>query len=120
MHQLLMADASPSQRRNITVLVVGTLVLISIYHCWADEIIVHQIAFASMIFITGKKIRQLIRERVKSAESRRKLVNMANWGLGMLHFHSLFCLLLLSLWRHLWVLSGKTMRLIYRHTTNPQ
>ncbi|KAJ4296618.1 hypothetical protein N0V90_006665 [Kalmusia sp. IMI 367209] len=42
-----------------------------------------------MVFLCGRKIRQLIRERIKSADSRKRLVNLANWGLGKLWWHIL-------------------------------
>ncbi|KAF2657494.1 alkaline phytoceramidase [Lophiostoma macrostomum CBS 122681] len=82
MHQLLTFDATPSQRLNTTLLIVGTVIPVSIYHCWADEIYVHEIAFAAMVIITGRRIRQLIREKVASEASRKKLKGMANFGSG--------------------------------------
>lgn len=82
LQQLLTFEASPVQRRNVTFLILGTLVPVSIYHCWTDEIIVHEIAFGTMVFLCGRKIRQLIRGRVKNAEARRRLGRMASFGMG--------------------------------------
>jgi dihydroceramidase len=82
MHQLLTFDATPSQRFNTTLLILGTVIPVSIYHCWADEITVHQLTFGAMIFITGRRIRQLIREKVPNEESRKRLKSMANFGSG--------------------------------------
>jgi len=84
LHQLSIFNQPPARRRNATLLILGTVIPISVYHCWTDEIIVHEIAFAVMVFLCGKKTRLLIREKVKSAESRKKLINMANFGLGEL------------------------------------
>ncbi|KAF2276079.1 alkaline phytoceramidase [Westerdykella ornata] len=80
MHQLLTFNAPPAKRCNITLLILGTVIPISIYHVWADEIYAHQLAFVTMVFITGRKIRRLIRERVKNPESRKRLRALASMG----------------------------------------
>lgn len=103
LHQLETFNASPTRRRVVTLLILGTLIPVSVYHCWADEIVVHEIAFAVMVIICGRDIRKLIRERVSSEESRKKLVHMANMGLGRsnLHlFHSRYALLPSLLFPH--------------------
>ncbi|PVI07104.1 alkaline ceramidase-like protein [Periconia macrospinosa] len=82
LHQLLTLDKTPRQRVFITSAILGTIIPVSVYHCWTDEIILHEIVFAIMVFLVGRKIRQLIRERVKNAEAKAKLVSIANWGLG--------------------------------------
>jgi dihydroceramidase len=83
MHQLLTFDATPSRRRNITLLILGTIIPVSVYHVWADEIYVHELAFAIMVFITGRKIRRLIRERVKNPAARKRLRSLASFGTSM-------------------------------------
>src|SRR5262245_52620252 len=80
LHQLLTFNATPSQRLTYSLLILGTLIPVSIYHCWTDEIIVHEIAFGVMVILCGRKIRQLIRERIKNPESRRRLGGMASFG----------------------------------------
>jgi dihydroceramidase len=82
MHQLLTFDASPSRRRTITALILGTLIPVSFYHCWADEIYVHELVFGVMVIITGRRIRQLIRDNVKSEESKKRLGGLATMGMG--------------------------------------
>jgi hypothetical protein len=82
MHQLLTFDATPSRRRNITLLILGTIIPVSVYHVWADEIYVHELAFGIMVFITGRKIRKLIRERVTNPEARKRLKSLASLGTG--------------------------------------
>jgi dihydroceramidase len=88
MHQLLTFDATPSRRRNITLLILGTIIPVSVYHVWADEIYVHELAFGIMVFITGRKIHRLIRERVKNPEARKRLKSLASFGSGMTYYIS--------------------------------
>lgn len=82
LHQLLCFQATPGQRRNYTLAILGTVVPISIYHCWADEIYVHEITFAVMIFLVSRQTRALIKRQVKNAESRKKLGSMATFGIS--------------------------------------
>ena len=82
LHQLLTFNNSPSRRRLITAVVLGILIPVSVYHCWADELVVHQITFAVMILLCGREIRKLIRERIPNAAQKSKLLNLANGGLG--------------------------------------
>lgn len=83
LHQLLCFGASPTQRRKYTLYILGSLIPISIYHVWADEIIVHEIAFAVMIYLVSKNARALIKKQVANEASRKKLGNMATYGISM-------------------------------------
>jgi dihydroceramidase len=103
LQQLLTFSAPPSRRLGITLTLLGTLIPISIYHCWTNELILHQITFAAMVFLCGRSIRKLIRERVKNGEVKKKLVRMANFGMGT--WSSSFFLpdeKLDVYWRYLW------------------
>ncbi|KAJ4367522.1 hypothetical protein N0V83_007105 [Neocucurbitaria cava] len=82
LHQLLCFQASASQRLKYTLLIIGTVVPISVYHVWADEIFMHEITFATMIFLVSRETRKLIKKQVKSEESRRKLKRMATFGIS--------------------------------------
>ena len=82
LHQLLTFGASQRERLIITAAILGTLIPVSIYHCATDEIIMHEIAFGAMVIMVGRKIRQLIRERIKNPESQRRLRRMASFGTG--------------------------------------
>jgi len=80
LHQLFTFEASPSQRQFITTLILGTIVPVSIYHCWTNEKVVHEIVFGAMVILCGRKIRWLITEKIVNEESRtqlRKLVTLA-------------------------------------------
>jgi dihydroceramidase len=81
LHQLLCFQATASQRLKYTMYILGSLIPISIYHVWADEIILHEIAFAVMIFLVSRQIRVLIKKQVKNEESRKKLGRMATFGI---------------------------------------
>lgn len=88
LHQLETFNKSPATRRNITLIILGVLIPVSWYHCWANEKYLHQITFAGMVFLCGRKTRQLVRERIPSEDQRNRLLNLANGGLGeFTHLH---------------------------------
>jgi dihydroceramidase len=82
LHQLLCFQATPAQRRKSTLAILGTVVPISIYHVVADEIYVHEITFAVMIYLVSKKTRALIKKQVKDEASRKRLGKMATFGIS--------------------------------------
>ena len=45
LHQLLCFEATPAQRRNYTLAILGVLIPVSTYHVVANEIYVHEIVF---------------------------------------------------------------------------
>ncbi|USP74451.1 uncharacterized protein yc1106_01725 [Curvularia clavata] len=83
LHQLLCYDATPAQRRKYTLYILGSLIPVSIYHVWADEIYVHEIAFAIMIYLVSRNARKLIKKQVADEAARKKLGNLATFGLSM-------------------------------------
>ena len=85
LNQLQTFNQPLSTRRLRTLTIVGILIPVSVYHCWADELVVHQITFAAMILLCGREIRKLIRERIPNAAQKSKLLNLANGGLGNLN-----------------------------------
>src|SRR5690349_15155341 len=82
LYQVYTIDQPSTQRLKVASIILGTLIPISIYHCWADEIYVHELAFAAMVFLVTRKIQFLLREKVKNREVRRKIVNLSFLGLG--------------------------------------
>ncbi|KAH9865691.1 hypothetical protein J1614_009277 [Plenodomus biglobosus] len=82
LHQLLCFNASAHERRKYTLAILGTVVPISVYHVWADEIIAHEITFAIMIFLVSKQTRALIKKQVRSEDDRKKLGRMATFGIS--------------------------------------
>ncbi|KAF2745448.1 alkaline phytoceramidase [Sporormia fimetaria CBS 119925] len=80
LHQVSTFDATPSSALTTTLAILGTVIPVSIYHVVADEIYVHELVFGIMVFLTGRKIRRLIRERVKNPESRKRLKSLASMG----------------------------------------
>lgn len=52
------------QVRN-TAIILGVLVPFVIYHCLADEFILHVILFFCMSWIVAGRVRKLIREQIK-------------------------------------------------------
>jgi dihydroceramidase len=82
LHQLLCFEATPAQRRNYTLAILGVLIPVSTYHVMADEIYVHEIVFAVMVIMVVRKTRRLIRERVKNEEHRKLMGRLASFGIG--------------------------------------
>lgn len=89
LHQLLCFEASPAQRRNYTLAILGVLIPVSTYHVVADEIYVHEIVFAVMVIMVVRKTRRLIRERVKNEGHKKRMGQLASFGIGK--FGSAFC-----------------------------
>lgn len=82
LNQLQTFNQPLSTRRFKTLSIVGILVPVSVYHCWADELYVHQITFATMVLLCGREIRNLVREQITNAAQRSRLLSLANGGLG--------------------------------------
>ena len=82
LHQLLCFDATRAQRQKYTLYILGSLIPISIYHVWADEIIMHEIAFAAMIFLVSRHTRALIKKQITNEAARKKLGSMATFGIS--------------------------------------
>lgn len=61
------------QFRN-TAIILGILVPFVIYHCVADEFILHVILFFCMSWIVAGKVRHLIREQVNDQGGYRSVV----------------------------------------------
>jgi dihydroceramidase len=81
LHQLLCFEATPAQRRKYTAAILGSLIPVSVYHVWADEIYVHEIVFGLMVFMVSRRVRALIKKRVKSENSKKRLGKMATFGI---------------------------------------
>lgn len=81
LHQLLCFEATPAQRQKYTLAILGSVIPVSIYHVWADEIYVHEITFATMVFLVSRRARALIKKQVKSEASRKRLGSMATFGI---------------------------------------
>lgn len=84
LHQLLCFEATPAQRRNYTLAILGVLIPVSTYHVVADEIYVHEIVFAVMVIMVVRKTRKLIRERVTNEEHKKRMGQLATFGIGEL------------------------------------
>lgn len=84
LHQLLCFEATPAQRRNYTLAILSVLIPVSTYHVVANEIYVHEIVFAVMVIMVVRKTRKLIRERVKNEEHKKRMGQLATFGIGEL------------------------------------
>ncbi|KAF2706868.1 alkaline phytoceramidase [Pleomassaria siparia CBS 279.74] len=81
LHQLMIFDATPSQRLYRTAMILGAIIPVSVYHVWADEIVMHEILFGILVVLIGYKTRALIKEKVKSEESKKRLGGLATFGM---------------------------------------
>ncbi len=82
LHQLLCFQATAAERRKYTFSILGSVIPVSIYHVWADEIYVHEITFAVMIFLVAKELRVLRKKQVANPEHQKALGRMASFGLA--------------------------------------
>lgn len=82
LHQLFTFDATPSRRRLVTTLILGTIIPVAVYHCWTDEIVAHEVLFGAMVILCGRKIRWLIKEKINSEASRKRLMSLATLASG--------------------------------------
>ncbi|KAF2740032.1 alkaline ceramidase-like protein [Polyplosphaeria fusca] len=80
LQQVLTFNRPPGERIRTTLMILFVNIAVSVYHCWADEIIMHEILFAIMVFMTGRNVRRLIHERIKTKEARNRLFKLANIG----------------------------------------
>jgi dihydroceramidase len=81
LHQLLCFEATTAQRRKYTALILGSVIPVAVYHVVANEIVLHEISFALMIFLVSRRTRALIKGRVKSEESRKALGRLTTLGI---------------------------------------
>ncbi|ORY13772.1 alkaline ceramidase-like protein [Clohesyomyces aquaticus] len=81
-HQILTFKKPAAERLRTTILFLGILIPVSVYHCWADEILVHVLTFGILVIFVGREIRRLIRERVKNVDAKRKLRGLSTFGTG--------------------------------------
>jgi dihydroceramidase len=81
LHQLLCFEATQAQRLKYTGAILGSLIPVSVYHVWANEIYVHEIVFAIMVFLVTRRTRALIKRKIKSEESKKRLGSMATFGI---------------------------------------
>jgi dihydroceramidase len=69
---------SPTYRRNFGLLLISTLVPFFIYHCMADEVILHQIVWGLMVVSVALKARNLYQTRIMD-KAIKKRVNQVAW-----------------------------------------
>jgi dihydroceramidase len=81
LHQLLCFEATQAQRLKYTAAILGSLIPVSVYHVWANEIYVHEIVFAIMVYLVSRHTRALIKQKIKSEESKKRLGSMATFGI---------------------------------------
>ena len=79
-HRVLSYGKSETQRRNNRIAIMAMLVVISVYHCWAAETLVHNITFLGMVIFVARRTRLIIRERTADPKLRKQLIGMARGG----------------------------------------
>jgi hypothetical protein len=80
MHQVYSFNEPPEYQRKVFVAIVAVLVPFFIYHCIADEFLMHTLVFGAMITMVARKTRRVIQQRITSSEDRKKLRKLAAFG----------------------------------------
>jgi dihydroceramidase len=80
MHRVFTFEQPLATQRKVTALILGVLVPFFIYHCVADEFVLHVILFLGMVILITWKTRSIISARVPSEADRRKLANLVHFG----------------------------------------
>lgn len=80
LHQVYTYNQPTAYQRKITVRLLAVLVPFFIYHCMADEFVVHTLVFGSMIVIVARKTRSVIQQRITKRENRKKMRKLATSG----------------------------------------
>lgn len=70
-------------RRKLAYLVTSLLSAIGVYHCVANEILVHQATFVVMLAIVAFRTANLIKTRIKDANLKQRMNRMARSGFSM-------------------------------------
>lgn len=90
LNQVFGFQQSPEYQRRVTLILLGILVPFFIYHCVADEFVLHVILFFSMSVIATRKTRQIIKRRIQDPVHVKKMADLATFGTGsysVLHPH---------------------------------
>lgn len=73
-------DASPSERRNRSLALLAFLTAVTVYHCAADEILVHVVTFGVMVVYIGVRTSKLVKKRVTDPAERKQVTRLINFG----------------------------------------
>ncbi|KAL2071737.1 hypothetical protein VTL71DRAFT_12972 [Oculimacula yallundae] len=80
MHRVLTFDKSLSTTVISGTVFAGVMTAFSIWHCVSDELIMHNVLFASMIAVVGIKTRAIISTRVEDRAVAKEVRKLATWG----------------------------------------
>lgn len=82
LHQLFTFQESAAIQRRNSAIILGVLIPFVIYHCLADEFVLHVVIFFCMCWIVAFRTRYLIAKRIADKRDRdriRTLVSFATW-----------------------------------------
>jgi dihydroceramidase len=82
LNQVFGFQQPPEYRRRVTLVLLGILVPFFIYHCVADEFVLHVVLFFGMSVVVTRKTQQIIKLRMKDPVHRKKMANLATFGTG--------------------------------------
>ena len=80
LHQIFTFQEPPSIQRRNTAIILGILVPFVIYHCLADEFVLHVILFLSMTILVVGKTNRIISGQVHDRNQRKKIKALATFG----------------------------------------
>ncbi|KAF2495802.1 alkaline phytoceramidase [Lophium mytilinum] len=73
-------DVAPTSRRNRSLGLLAILTAVTIYHCVADEILVHVVTFGIMIVLVGIRTKQLVHTRITDLDEKKRVKKLVNFG----------------------------------------
>lgn len=82
LNQVFSFQLPPKQQRRVTIILLGILVPFFIYHCVADEFVLHVVLFLSMSIIVARKTRVIIKQRINNPVHRKKMADLATLATG--------------------------------------
>jgi dihydroceramidase len=80
MHRVFTFEQPLATQRRVTALILGVLVPFFIYHCVADEFLLHVLIFLGMVILVTRKTSAIITARIPSESDRRRLINLVHFG----------------------------------------
>jgi dihydroceramidase len=80
MHRVFTFEQPLATQRRVTALILGVLVPFFIYHCVADEFLLHVLLFAGMVIAITFKTSSIITARIPSESDRRRLIKLVHFG----------------------------------------
>ena len=84
LYRVLLATSSAAQQRRAGLIMGGSMLVITVVHCYLNDTFLHGCIFAAMIVVIGLKTMARI-QGVKDSKTRATLWILARFGIGMFY-----------------------------------